>query len=115
MLLETKILGDFSTKSLTDSSGKALAECFAKPLAVCSMVSNVKFESKKFDGMNNFGFYQKKKKRITLACANAKLWMYWCMSNKDWEKINRQSLLHHSFVFGQESKVFCYEGEKEWL
>ena len=49
---------DFSTKSLMDSSGKALVDSFAKLLAVRMMVSNAKFEVKKFDGMNNFGIWQ---------------------------------------------------------
>ena len=56
--MEKKKSGDFSTKSLTDSFGKALTESFAKLLAVRTMVSNAKFEVKKFDGTNNFGMWQ---------------------------------------------------------
>ena len=85
--------GDSSTKSLVDSSGKALAESSAKSLAVRTMVSNAKFEVEKFDETNNFGIWQcevmdvlvQQELDVTL---EDKLKG---MSDKDWEKINRQA------------------------
>ena len=87
------MFGDSSTKSLVDSSGKALAKSFAKPLVVRIMVSNAKFEVEKFDGTNNFGMWQcevmdvlvQQELDITLEDKPEG------MSNKDWEKINRQT------------------------
>ena len=84
---------DSSTKFSVDSSRKALAESFAKPLVVRTMVSNAKFEVEKFDGMNNFGMWQCKvmdvlvqqELDITLEDKPER------MSDKDWEKINRQA------------------------
>ena len=85
--------GDSSTKSSTDSFGKALSESSAKPLAVRMMISNAKFEVEKFDGMNNFGMWQcevmdvlvQQELDITLEDKPEG------MSDKDWEKINRQA------------------------
>ena len=87
------MFGDSSTKSLVDSSGKALAKSFAKPLVVRIMVSNAKFEVEKFDGTNNFGMWQcevmdvlvQQELDITLEDKPER------MSDKDWEKINRQA------------------------
>ena len=87
------MLGDSSTKFLTNSSEKALLESSAKPLAARMMVSNAKFEVEKFDVMNNFGMWQcevmdvlvQQELDITLEDKPKG------MSNKDWEKINRQT------------------------
>ena len=87
------MLGDSFTKSSTDSFGKALSESSAKPLAVRTMVSNAKFEVEKFDRMNNFGMWQnevmdvlvQQELDITLEDKPEG------MSDKDWEKINRQA------------------------
>ena len=85
--------GYSSTKSLADSSGKSLLESSAKPLAIRMMVANAKFEVEKFDGTNNIGMWQcevmnvlvQQELDITLEDKPEG------MSNKDWEKINRQA------------------------
>lgn len=107
--------GDSSTKSSADSSGKALAESSAKPSAVRTSVSNAKFEVEKFDGTNNFGMWQCEvmdvliQQELDIALKDKPEEM----SDKDWDKINRQACVwHYSFVFGQGSKVFCYEGDE---
>ena len=87
------MLGDSSTKFSANSSEKSLSESFAKPLTVRMMVSNAKFEVEKFDVMNNFGMWQcevmdvlvQQELDITLEDKPKG------MSNKDWEKINRQT------------------------
>ena len=85
--------GDSSTKSSADSSRKASAESSAKPLAVRTSVSNAKFEVEKFDGTNNFGMWQCEVMDVLIqqeldSALEDKLEE---MSDKDWDKINRQA------------------------
>ena len=87
------MLGDSSTKFSANSSEKSLSESFAKPLTVRMMVSNAKFEVEKFDEKNNFGIWQcevmdvlvQQELDVTLEDKPKG------MSDKDWEKINRQA------------------------
>jgi hypothetical protein len=80
-----------------------------KPSTVRTMVSNAKFEVKKFDGTNNFGMWQCEvmdvlvQQELDIALED-KLEE---MSTKDWEKINRQAC-GTIRLFGQGLEVFCY-------
>ena len=84
---------DSSTKSSTISSWKALAKSSTKPLVVRTMVSNAKFKVDKFDGMNNFGMWQREvmdvlvQQELDITLEDKPEGM----SDKDWEKINRQA------------------------
>ena len=97
-----------STKSSADSSWKALAESSAKPLAVRTMVSNNKFEVEKFDGTNNFYMWQcevtnvlvQQELDITLEDKPEG------MSDKDWEKINRQACGTIRLCLAKDQKYF---------
>ena len=100
--------GDSSTKSSTDSSRKALAESSAKPSAVRMSVSNAKFEVEKFDGMSNFGMWQCEvmdvliQQELDIALEDKPEEM----SDKDWDKINRQACGSIRLCLAKDQKYF---------
>ena len=81
-----------------------------KPLAVGTMVSNAKFEIEKFDGTNNFSMWQcevmdvlvQQKLDIALDDKHAEL------SDKDWEKINRQAYDTICLYLTKDQKEFVW-------
>ena len=106
--------GNSSTKSLADFSRKALAESSAKPLAFRTMVSNAKFEVEKFDGTNNFSMWQCKVMDVLVQHSlditlEDKLEE---MSNKDWEKINRQACSTIHLCLAKNPKYFVMRETK---
>ena len=70
-----------------------MAESSTKPLAIRTMISNAKFEVKKFDEMNNFGMWKYKvmdvwvQQELDIILEDK----FERMLDKDWEKINRQA------------------------
>ena len=82
-----------------------------KPSAVRTMVSNAKFEVKKFDGTNNFGMWQCEvmdvlvQQELDIALED-KLEE---MSTKDWEKINRQAVAPFVCVWSRIRSILLCE------
>ena len=100
--------GDSSTKSSVDSFGKTSAKSFAKPLAVRTAVSNAKFEVEKFDWTNNFGIWQCEvmdiliQHELDIALEDKPEEM----SDKDWDKINRQACGSIRLCLAKDQKYF---------
>ena len=93
---------------LEETSTTPLVESSTRPLAVRTTVSNAKFEVEKFDGTNNFGMWQCEvidvliQQELDIALEN-KLEE---MSDKDWDKINRQACSTIRLCLAKDQKYF---------
>ena len=100
--------GNSSIKSSADSFRKVLEESSTKPSVVRITVSNAKFEVEKFDGMNNFSIWQCEvmdvliQQELDIALEDKPKEM----SNKDWDKINRQACHTIHLCLTKDQKYF---------